>query len=313
MSRRGTTLRDLSSTVLLVENGKTNQKRAHDLVRGLGHRVTAIEDPEEAEGVVARAEPPDVLLAGLPGAEDVVRAAVARGDRRPSVVVLLSLPSAEAAARCDELGADGYALRPLKKESIAAALRAALLLRSARRRIFTLEEQLATERSRLARFGDVDPDTGFHQFEFFQKLLVIELKRARRYGYPLAACLVAIDERTPPAPQGLRRLTHARVARVLRGVIRDIDLPVDYADGRFLVFLPYTDLAGAERVGRRLEAAVRRDEDGRAWRPTVSVGIAALRPTHPVSFARLVRDATVALKAAQLKGGGRVVVRAVQQ
>jgi PleD family two-component response regulator len=87
-------------------------------------------------------------------------------------------------------------------------------------------------------------------------------------------------------------------------VIRDIDLPVDYADGRFLVFLPYTDLAGAERVGERLEREVRQQGG-----PTVSVGIAALEKGKGVSFAKLVRDAAMALRAAQLKGGAQVVVK----
>jgi len=41
----------------------------------------------------------------------------------------------------------------------------------------------------------------------------------------------------------------------------------------------------------------------------VSIGIAALKEGKPVSFARLMRDATSALKAAQLRGGDQVVVR----
>jgi len=39
------------------------------------------------------------------------------------------------------------------------------------------------------------------------------------------------------------------------------------------------------------------------------VGIAALKPGKQVSFAKLVRDASMALRAAQLKGGARVVVK----
>jgi PleD family two-component response regulator len=91
-------------------------------------------------------------------------------------------------------------------------------------------------------------------------------------------------------------------------------LPVDYADDRFLVFLPYTDLAGAEHVGNRIAKAVRSfgtlsDSEGRECRVSVSVGIAAARPGKPLSFARIMRDASAAVRASQLKGGGQVVVR----
>jgi hypothetical protein len=39
------------------------------------------------------------------------------------------------------------------------------------------------------------------------------------------------------------------------------------------------------------------------------VGISALKQGRAVSFAKLVRDASMALRAAQLKGGARVVVK----
>jgi len=95
--------------------------------------------------------------------------------------------------------------------------------------------------------------------------------------------------------------------------MRDIDLPVDLAEDRFLAFLPYTDIDGAERVGRRIAAAVRSCEpvmdDSRSYRVSVSVGIAALKPGGPVGVAKIMRDASMAVRAAQLKGGGRVVVK----
>jgi diguanylate cyclase (GGDEF)-like protein len=230
------------------------------------------------------------------------------------VLVALSGETADGLRSCDQVVGDSFVLRPYKRDAVAASLRAMATVRFERRRATKLEADLAAERARLLRFGEVDPLTGFPHFEFFKKLLVIELKRARRYGYSLAACLVAQDEAPGPAVSAAaQKQVHAQIARLVRTVIRDIDQPVDYADGHFLVFLPYTDLAGAERVGRRLETAVRAappvDDGGRRVSMTVSVGIAALKKGREVSFARLIRDASTALRAAQLKGGGRVVVR----
>src|SRR5690606_31233972 len=105
----------------------------------------------------------------------------------------------------------------------------------------------------------------------------------------------------------------ARVASAIKACVRDVDVAVDYAEDRMLVFLPHTDLAGAERVGKRIARAVATygavADGDRTARATVSIGIAASKQGKPVSFARLMRDAGVAVRAAQLQGGGRVVVR----
>lgn len=307
--------RAAATTVLVVESGKTNQKRAEELVHALGYRALVCDEVAAALRHLDGDAPPDVVLCGLPGGEAVARAASGRGKDRPSVVVAVSGDTGEALAACDAVAADVFVLRPYRRDGLATALKAGAALRAERRHAVALESELAAERAKLLRFGEVDPATGFQHFDFFKRLLVTELKRARRYGYSLAACLVALDEGTlAEVSSAGRRTLHAQVARELRAVIRDIDLPVDYADGRFLVFLPYTDLVGAERVGRRLEESVRRgapvEDDGRAVTASVSVGISALRPGRAVSFAKLVRDASMALRAAQLKGGGRVVVKA---
>jgi diguanylate cyclase (GGDEF)-like protein len=141
----------------------------------------------------------------------------------------------------------------------------------------------------------------------------MELKRAKRYGYSLAAALVQID---PPdvelSPVDTRRLRE-RVAVAITSNIRDIDYPVEHVDGRVLIFLPYTDLDGATEVGNRVVKAVRKlarlETDEGEVQATISVGISAQREGQPISFARLMRDANQALRAAALKGGNRVVIR----
>ena len=95
---------------------------------------------------------------------------------------------------------------------------------------------------------------------------------------------------------------------------RAFDLPVDLSEDRLLVLLQYTDIEGATTVGKRVASAVRsygHISEGPARQHTlsVSIGVSALKPGRPVSFGRLFKDAGSALRAAQLKGGGRVVVR----
>jgi diguanylate cyclase (GGDEF)-like protein len=301
-------------TALIYETGKSNAKRAEELLQSFGFQVIVSDDLETALRHVDSAPGVHLVLCGVPGGEVLARAVKARGNDRPALVVTSSGETSAGLAAAEQFGADTFALRPYKRDALAAALHAVVALRDERARSAGLESDLAAERTRLLKHGDSDPASGLHHFEFFKKLLVLELKRARRYGYSLAACLVALDEgRLVGVPEGVRTELTAQVARALRKAVRDIDMAVDYSGGHVLVFLPHTDLVGAERAGRRMESAVREsagvDFDGAKVKPTVSVGIAALKPGKAVSFAKLVRDASMALRAAQLKGGARVVVK----
>jgi diguanylate cyclase (GGDEF)-like protein len=300
--------------VAVCESSRADQKRVLGLIGELGYRLAPEQD---AAAITARlrSSPPRAIVAGLPEHSGLVAACVDLPER-PVVIAALPGPGPAARARAVEAGADLFALRPHDRDGLAAALQAAEKIAALRDRVTSLRGSEEMLRERLQRHGQSDLATGFFHIEFFEQVLLMELKRAKRYGYMLAACLVALDAwRDPePPPAAVGRRLRSLVATTIAGIVRDIDMPVDLTEDRMLIFLPFTDLQGATQVGRRISAAVTAkgtlaDGVGRSWRPAVSIGIAALRPGKPVSFARLMRDATTALRAAQLKGGDRVVVR----
>jgi diguanylate cyclase (GGDEF)-like protein len=305
--------------VLVVESSRGALKKALELVEGMGLTGVPVDEGPDAEKQ-AETGVFDAVIVGMPGGEDVVRAAMARGLDRPSVIITIAPSDRKPAEAASAASVDTAVVRPLKRETLAIALRSCMLLRKQRRRIADLERKLVEERRSRAATGGVDPRTGFYPFDTFKRMLEMELKRAKRYEYSLAAVLVSLDpphiaddptskvELRPDA----RNALGTALAAAVSDCIRDIDLPVDYADGRFLVFLPYTDLDGAERVGHRIIEKIRRGvfKDGeRTLQISASVGVASQRPGEPVRFAQLIRDALTALKAARLKGGNRVVVR----
>ncbi len=318
--RRGVTTAEVvgpavAFEVAVCESNRVSHERARSLLAELGYQVAAEQD--EA-AIVARLHdaPPRAVLAGLPERAGLIKACLATELERPVVIAALVAPSVTARSRAAAAGADLFAVRPHGRDSLAAALQAAEQIAALRDKVTALRGSEGLLRERLQRHGQSDLATGFFHIEFFEHVLVLELKRAKRYGYTLAACLVALDawlEPEPP-PAAVGRRLRSLVANTIAELVRDVDMPVDLTEDRMLVFLPFTDLDGATRVGRRIAAAVTAQEDvtdgdGKTWRPAVSIGIAALRPGRPISFARLMRDATTALRAAQLKGGDRVVVR----
>ena len=77
----------------------------------------------------------------------------------------------------------------------------------------------------------------------FQRVLELEIKRAKRYEYPLSVALFAVEV-APPPPPGIRGILRARAGNALINAIRDIDIATQLDHERFLVLLPYTDLKG---------------------------------------------------------------------
>jgi two-component system cell cycle response regulator len=227
------------------------------------------------------------IVRGTAGAR-VLAAVRAADPLLPVVALFLDRREARGHGRA---GADAVLVGPLNASAVRAACALAAELRLRGERIAELE-------ARLARTAGPS-----RELEFLKRLLLTEVKRSRRYGYPIALALLALDE-VAPAPA--TRARSARVAEVLglvTGALREIDVAVPFSDERLLVLMPHTKDDGAIRVARRLCALVR--ERPRPPRLTASAGVAAHGGDGTVSFAALVRRASDALARARAAGGDR--------
>jgi diguanylate cyclase (GGDEF)-like protein len=157
--------------------------------------------------------------------------------------------------------------------------------------------------------GILDVATSFYTFAHFKEVLFVEVKRARRYGFPLALALIAFD----PVQGRMDRELHAQLlgglALAIRRSLRDTDYPVQYSEDRVLLLMPHTDLAGSLIVARRITervsgATLQAGEE--VLHPTISVGVAAGEPGRDYGFSELVRQAQDGLAAATARGGNRV-------
>ena len=285
------------------------------IARSLGHEVVAAGAGKAGVaavvGILRDDEPPGVVLLGLPGGEAALDVARGLGPRRPVVVAACDGPATAAAHQAAAAGADLFAVRPHDPDKLAPVLVAAARMAEERRSLSVARGTEEILRGRLEQYGRADTATGFQQFEFFQRVLELELKRARRYGYALSVCLLGQVDGDRPPPRDVATTLRKRAAVAIGQTVRDIDLPVEIGDDRFLVLLPYTDVDGAAQVGRRMVAAVAEHEpvvvDGRTWRARVVAGIAGLRAGQPVSFAKLMKDASGALRGARERGLDLVV------
>jgi diguanylate cyclase (GGDEF)-like protein len=145
----------------------------------------------------------------------------------------------------------------------------------------------------------------------FTETLSVEVRRAERFGDPLALVLADLDDFKlindryghQTGDEVLRRF-----AEVLRENVRDFDLPVRYGGEEFAVLLPETGVDGAEQLAHRLQTALLRlrlAEIGGDRPPvTASFGVAAFPAAR--SAEELLSAADGALYRAKAAGKNRV-------
>ncbi len=303
-------------TIFVFEPQPGQLERCVAVVKEAGYQVTAASTTEEATASLEDASFTALLVAhGKPGIELSQYVREFTSCHAP-LLALLDRRALDRDAALAEMAADGFLLRPFSSGSLLAVLSVADRLRPLTQRLAQVEREMAEAAPQLRRLaGAINNRTGFYQFEFIKDLLVVEVRRAKRYGYPLAILLVGLDA-IPALPElnkpNLQREITGGLAVAIAKSIRDIDIPIHYADDRILVFLPHTDLAGAEEVGRRIKRRIKRITyrgEGITAQLTASVGVAGVSAGESLTFSRLIKDATTALRAAQLKGGDKVMKR----
>ena len=219
-----------------------------------------------------------------------------------------SSPSASASPSVSERSS-----QPCPGDYVTAAreqlrqLRAALA--AAEARASALQQQLARRRGR-------DGLTSLISGRHFHAQLELEMQRARRYGDELGLLLIDIDhfrlcnERFGRSG-GDKAL--ARLGRLLREELRQVDLAFRYGGEEFAVILPRCGGAALPRLAQRLRRRIAATEliiDGQPVRLTVSIGAAVHR--QGLAAERFIREADRALCRAKALGRNRVVVAGVE-
>lgn len=304
-----TVLPDIPVLQVAVHEDAAHLPSAQGAIAAAGHIVAAGAAGIEKILVAVRRGGIDVVLAALPGGESVIDAALALEPNRPIVIASIAGGGAggglDAVRRAAAAGADLVTTRPHDVERLAPVLLAAARLTNERRLATTARGAEQVLRARLEELADPEP-RGLQPFEIFQRTLEIEIKRARRFEYPLSVALFAVDVPPPPPPAGIRGILRARAGNALINTIRDIDLATQLDHERFLVLLPYTDLTGAANVGRRVIAAVAENDPvvsaGRSFLPRVVGAVAGSKPGEELSFAKLMKEASRALEQARRDG-----------
>lgn len=158
-----------------------------------------------------------------------------------------------------------------------------------------------------------DMVTGLHNGMYLAERMEEEVRRGRRYTYPVSLLLVDIDNFTPMS-QRLEPDVLDNVLRQLAGLIleaiRDTDVAARIEADDFGVLLVHSDRDSAVPIGERIRQEVSETTFGTPGQPlrlTVSVGVAGV--PHDASDAQRLKEAAFgALADSRAKGGNRVSI-----
>ena len=287
------------------------------------YEVRAARDEDETlEAVTSFAA--DLLIASESERFDAEALCAALKARDPDFPVILVYAPEEGDpdGRALRAGAEACLQGPLKQGTVLSVVRNVLALTELRGKA-----RLVRRASEVPE-GDegLEPDPDDEQLSFvepsggptqaadfgaFRSLLAREVKRSRRYRYPVAFIVLAYDAFATGMPDlettdVQRLLSEAKMA--LARHLRETDLVSAFHPGSWVVFLPHTPAEGATVVAERLRE--RLTGLHRTYL-TASAGVSGHVPTEgtgDLSFGKLFRDATDALAQARAEGGSRTLV-----
>jgi two-component system cell cycle response regulator len=299
--------------VLLIDERASSSERLAKMLRGAAELDVAA-DPHAGFSQAAENAYECVLISTAFAGFDPLRlcSQLRSLDRTRFLPIILLAEEGEDSRiiRALELGVNDYLTRPVDQQELTARLRTQV-----RRKRYN--DQLRASVTQTIEMAVTDGLTGLHNRRYLDSHLQTLFDRAVARRRPLSVMITDLDRfKSINDTHGhdggddvLREF-----ARRLRKNVRGIDLACRYGGEEFVVVMPDTDGAIAEKVAERIRAEIAAQpfpigRDGKAIEVTVSVGVSSLLK-GPDTVEALMKRADLALYEAKSGGRNRVVAKA---
>ncbi|MDD5730247.1 MAG: diguanylate cyclase [Candidatus Omnitrophica bacterium] len=142
-----------------------------------------------------------------------------------------------------------------------------------------LEEELEIKNEMLSKLSIVDDLTKLYNRRYLTQRLEEELKRIKRYDYPLSCLMLDIDHFkniNDSFGHSSGDMALEKFSDLIKKTLRTIDICCRYGGEEIVVILPFTNFEGAFHAGERLRKKIEEFNFGTEEKPlkfTVSVGL----------------------------------------
>jgi diguanylate cyclase (GGDEF)-like protein len=164
----------------------------------------------------------------------------------------------------------------------------------------------------IYRLTIIDALTETYNKRYLLEFLDRELSRSARYGRPVALIIFDLD-RFKAVNDEMGHLagdfTLREVASVVQSCVRKEEVLARYGGEEFVIVLPETNAEGAAVVAERIRDIIDRHQfyyEGKTYRVTVSLGVAATQGYQRLTPSVLIGEADEKLFAAKRAGRNRV-------
>ncbi|RWK54841.1 PleD family two-component system response regulator [Mesorhizobium sp.] len=304
---------DTTPKVLLIDERKSSFERVQKMLLGSADLDIAT-DPHA--GFFQAAETPYecvMISTGFADFDPLRLCSQLRSlDRTRFVPIILLAEQGEEGriVRGLELGINDYLMRPIDQQELTARLRTQV-----RRKRYN--DQLRASVTQTIEMAVTDALTGLHNRRYLDSHLQTLFDRAVARRRPLSVMITDLDRfkavNDAHGHDGGDEVLR-EFARRLRKNVRGIDLACRFGGEEFVVVMPDTDGAVAEKVAERIRAEIAQmpfavGQHGKTIEVTVSVGVSAVLKGVD-SVAGLMKRADLALYEAKSAGRNRVVAKA---
>jgi two-component system cell cycle response regulator len=301
---------DKAPHVLMVEDNEIDR---NIILKALEKEFLWLEIAKNGKEAISRIESGgidlvllDILLPDTNGFEICHRLKSMETTKEIPVIVITCLDDIDSKITGLELGADDFLIKPISTRELKARIKVLLEKKDQLDRLRTHYENALNSAS-------IDSLTGLYNHGYFKKFLNLEVKRSLRQKYPVSLLMIDIDE----FKLFNDRLGHIKgddilhdLGKLIRSVIREVDLTARYGGDEFVVILPYADRKGAVKVSKRIQDKISSSEIFKEFTEdlnelTVSIGVAEF-PTDCVDDEDMIRKADHMLYLAKQRGKNQI-------
>ena len=297
--------------IICDDNDRQAQRIASELA--IEHRPLIESDPEKAH-LTARG-PVDLLIinTSAKGFDGLRLAAQMRSDEATRHIPILAVIDPDERARMVkalEIGVNDVLPRPIDPQELAARARTQI-----KRKRYT--DFLRNNLDQSLELAVTDQLTGLHNRRYMNGQLSALVARAIKGGEPTAALLIDIDhfkKINDNFGHDVGDEVLQEFAVRLASNVRAIDLPCRHGGEEFVVIMPDTTIAAAERIAERIRLHVAgspfRVSGGKEiLTVTISIGVAATLGEGDTAEA-LIKRADSGVYDAKAAGRNKVIARA---